>query len=84
MDGSGHMLDHHGDMTASFSSSNGQYGYGGEKSTAPPPEIPPRSPARTVGPPGYPLGNASNAPNPIPPPDNATIPGEFNFWYVEY
>ena len=70
---SGHFMDsHQNDMTASFSSANGQYGYGDR--TAPPPEIPPRSPARA----GYPPMPQSSVPAPIHPPDNGVMQGKFN------
>jgi len=60
------MGDHipQSDMMGSFSNSNGQYGYSDR--TAPPPEIPPRSPARA----SYSMPTSS-APSPIHPPDGA-------------
>lgn len=66
------LMDSHGDMmAASFTSSNGQYG-GYSDRTAPPPEIPPRSPARA----SYPMSPTS-VPSPIHPPDNGAVQGNY-------
>ena len=70
-------MEHHGDMLASFSSStNGGHAYGGTAAyggdrNMPPPEIPPRSPARA----GYPL-SPNSVPAPIHPPDNGAVQGK--------
>lgn len=66
------LMEHHGDMMASFTSTNGGHSYGayGGDRGAPPPEIPPRSPARA----GYPL-SPNSVPAPILPPDNGAVTG---------